>query len=302
MNTKMNVLIIGASGQLGSALIKLFPREEVAGTYCGNSQPDLINLDITKADEVNEVLSRLKPAVVIHTAAMTHVDKCEGLPKRAEAINVVGTKNLFNACEAIGAKLVFISTYSVFDGKKGYYAEGDAVNPLNHYSLTKVAAEKIVLQNDNNLVIRPSKIYSYGEDQRNFVARLVTSLLEGKEFPVSNDQFNNPISSEDLAIGTKKLLDTGAFGIYHVGGSDYVSNYSFAMAVAEVFDLPKSLLLSKSSEELNAPAPRPKNCALITEKFFLRTNFAPRSIYQNLIKWNEKLKSQSCLKKQKAKL
>ncbi len=282
----MKVLVIGANGQLGSALMEVLKTDfGVMGTYVIDEPEDMIHLDITNNDEVDSVLDEVKPDIVINTAALTHVDKCEDEQELASKINTQGNTNLFEKCKEHGAKLIFISSYYVFDGEKGWYSEDDEVKPLNVYSKTKVESEKITFQDPNNLIIRTSKIYSWGIDNRNFIARMINTLKQGSTFETTNDQFNNPISAYDLAFSIKRLIQENASGIYNTGGPDYVNNLDFATITADVFDLDKSLIIGKTTEEFNAKALRPKKCALKIDKLIQKINFKPKSVKENLEKW-----------------
>lgn len=285
---KKKILIVGGSGQLGNALLETLRQSfDVFGTYVKEGSERLIHLDITNRVEVTKVLSDIKPDIVINTSAMTHVDRCEDSPELAEEINVKGNENLVKFCNKLGSKLIFISTYYVFDGSKKYYSEEDMPSPLNIYAKTKLKAEQITLRNKNNLVVRPSKIYSYGYDNRNFLARIISSLKHDEETYVTNDQFNNPISSEDLAAAIKRLIECNANGIYHAGGPDYVSNYDFALSTAKVFQFNTDLLKPQTSNQFKAKAKRPKECVLVTDKLIKKTGFKPKSIETNLNLWKE---------------
>ena len=282
----MKVLVIGANGQLGSVLLNSLKKNfEVIGTYIVDEPEDMIKLDITNNNEVNRVMDKIKPNIVINTAALTHVDRCEDETELAYSINVQGNTNLFNKCKEINCKLIFVSSYYVFDGEKGWYSETDEIKPLNVYAKTKIESEKITLQESNNLVIRTSKIYSWGIDNRNFIARMINTLKQGNNFETTNDQFNNPISANDLAFSIKRLIQENATGIYNTGGPDYVNNFDFAKITAEVFNLNKKLIIGKSTQEFNAKALRPKKCALKIDKLINKINFSPKSIKENLKEW-----------------
>ena len=282
----MKVLVIGANGQLGSVLLNSLKKNfEVIGTYIVDEPEDMIKLDITNNNEVNRVMDKIKPNIVINTAALTHVDRCEDETELAYSINVQGNTNLFNKCKEINCKLIFVSSYYVFDGEKGWYSETDKIKPLNVYAKTKIESEKITLQESNNLVIRTSKIYSWGIDNRNFIARMINTLKQGNNFETTNDQFNNPISANDLAFSIKRLIQENATGIYNTGGPDYVNNFDFAKITAEVFNLNKKLIIGKSTQEFNAKALRPKKCALKIDKLINKINFSPKSIKENLKEW-----------------
>lgn len=281
------ILIVGASGQLGSALLKtLRSFSRVVGTYCTGKSNGLLHLDLQRPDQVHQVLRLVSPHIIINAAAMTHVDACEEHPDRAEQINVHGHRHLTEAARAVGAQIVFLSTYYVFDGKKGYYHEEDEPHPLNVYAWTKLRGEQITAAVQNFLLLRTSKIYSLGYDNRNFLVRLVNQFQQNQTIPVANDQYTNPISTEDAAAAIAALLARQATGTYHLGGPDYCTNYDFAALVAEAYGYDKRLLKPLATEQLGAAALRPKKCALLTQKLIKETAFEPQSLVKNLTSWN----------------
>lgn len=284
----MKILIIGADGQLGHSLFKGLNnilKGEVYGTFFEAPSDNLTRLDITNAKEVDGVMSGIRPSLVINTAAMTHVDKCELSPETAQQVNVLGQKNVLEACRKYSAKLIFISTYYVFDGEKGRYKEEDSTNPLNVYAETKLQGEKITMAVPLNLVVRPSKIYSLGYDKKNFLARLVDRLNSNERIEVNNDQYTNPISADDLARCIGELAQINAAGVYHAGGPDYMTNYEFGLKAAGILGFDKNRLLPVSTEGQNAPAKRPMRCALDTEKIDRAIKFRPNSVSENINLW-----------------
>lgn len=291
---QLKILIVGASGQLGMALLKeLHSSSAVVGTYhaggnknhFSNLHTGLIQLGIQNQDQVNTVILEVKPDIIINTAAMTNVDQCEHFPDLAQDINAKGQLYLAEAARKIRAKLVFISTYYVFDGTKGYYTEDDLPGPLNTYAKTKVVGEQITLKSAGSLLVRTSKIYSLGYDQRNFLARLVAQFRGREKIFITNDQYTNPISTGDAAAAIARLIAKESSGIYHLGGPDYLSNYEFALTVAKKCGFDARLLQPLSTEQSGAAALRPKRCALDIHKLIKQTGFEPRSIDANLILW-----------------
>ncbi len=130
----MNVAIIGARGQLGRELVKVF------GPGC--IPLDVGEVDICDPVRLRDALGACRPDVVINTAAFHNVPECERQADRAFAVNAVGVKNLRDACQGIGSALAQISTDYVFDGTKGVpYTEEDSPNPLNTYGISKLAGE-----------------------------------------------------------------------------------------------------------------------------------------------------------------
>lgn len=146
-NLEKTVLIIGASGNLGSELFKI------------NSKflnPSKKNLNITKISDIKKYLKNKKIDIIINCAAITDTVMCEKNIKEAVMINVIGAANLTMLQDQFDFKIVHISTDYVFDGKKGSYKNLDPINPISNYSKSKAAAELIVRMNRKNLIIRTS--------------------------------------------------------------------------------------------------------------------------------------------------
>src|SRR3989338_1475492 len=142
----MNVLITGASGLLGKKLYEgLSKTEEVAGTYFGNRTSEHFHhLDVSDRNSVDAFFEYVKPNVVIHTAALVNHDYCEENRSIARKINVDGTSNVVDACQKNKAKLVYLSSDYVFDGRHGPYTEVSFTSPVNFYGETKLEGERIV--------------------------------------------------------------------------------------------------------------------------------------------------------------
>ncbi len=266
------ILICGATGQLGSALYEMLHTSsyKVYGTYHNpnsknSTHKDLFQLDIQHENQVQALLEKINPDIIINTIAMTHVDNCELNQTEAYSINVIGNRNLLKYSLPT-TMFTYISTYYVFDGTKKNpqetYSESDQIHPLNYYGKTKKDAEEDTLKKENSLIIRTSKIYSLGRDQRNFLARLYSTLQQQQISSQVDDQFTNPILVETLASIIITLITQHKTGIYHVGGKEIVSNYQFATAFADFFGEDRKLITKIDSSQSQQPALRPKNCAL----------------------------------------
>lgn len=263
----MKLLIIGASGQVGGALLRCAPKDwDVVGTYSGKPKPNLIHLDVSNRDEVFEVFEKMRPDVAILTAAFTNVDLCETDRERADAVNVNGPQNVCDVSVKYGSKMVYISTDYVFDGEKGPYREDDAPNPLGHYAWTKLEGERITAFTPDHLIIRTTGVYSADPDSLNFVMQLIKRLGAGESMRVPKDQYGNPTLADNLAEGIMALLALGKTGIYNVAGSDFMDRYSFALLIADLFGLDKTLVSPIDTQSLGQKAKRPLRAGLVVEK------------------------------------
>ncbi|GAI18632.1 unnamed protein product, partial [marine sediment metagenome] len=185
---KKRVLITGASGLLGANVALTASKKkdlEVYATY--KSHPVRINkcrtfyLDITHKKEVEQSMLKINPDFVIHTAALANVDQCQQYKREAWVINVSGTENLVEAVEKINSRLVYISTDSVFDGRRGWYTEKDRPNPLNYYAKTKLAGEKIVEGRNGNHTIIRTNIYGWNITGKFSLAEWVIDGLKNRK-------------------------------------------------------------------------------------------------------------------------
>jgi dTDP-4-dehydrorhamnose reductase len=227
-----------------------------------------IRMDITNLEEAKHVITEAKPDMVVHAAAETDVDKCESSRTEAWRVNVEGTRHIAEACNAIGAKMIFISTDYVFDGEKGSYTEEDAVNPISYYGLTKLAGEELVKENCRDYVIvRASVLYGWHPWKLNFATWVIGSLKRGRQISVVEDHYSSPTLSDNLGEAILKIVEKSIRGIYHTAGSERISKYEFALKIAEVFELDKTLIKPIKMRDLKVwIARRPRDSSLCVDK------------------------------------
>lgn len=200
------MLITGAGGRLGKELKKLYPDA---------LSPSREEMDVTNRKSVDSFISKTKPGIVIHLAAMTSVTGCEERKKEAWAANVTGTINLLRACFTANSRCYFMlmSTPCVFDGKRGMYTEEDVPCPENFYGFTKAVAEAAVLSSPLKTVVM----------RGNFVPR------EPWPHPGAFvDRWGTYLFADDLARGIKEILDAEATGVVHIPGDRTMSMYELA--------------------------------------------------------------------------
>jgi len=260
------ILVIGASGQIGKRLYKLkWENYEVFGTYCKNKTGNLIYLDITNKRDVSSIFSKIKPNIAILTSSLTNVNRCESEKKLARKINVVGVKNIVETARKYNTKIVFFSTDYIFSGKNGPYLEEDRPKPINYYGKTKLLGEEMVKTLKDYLIIRTTGVFSYDKGT-NFALQVLDCLNKNREIRVANDQYANPILADNLVDCVYELILKGRNGIYNISGDTYLSRYEFAILIADVFSLPKGLIIGLSTKELAQRAKRPLRGGLIIEK------------------------------------
>lgn len=264
----MKALVIGASGLVGAALLRVLQANGVdaVGTARTRVVPGLRALDMTRAEEVDALLG-VPYDVVFLPAALTNVDYCEDHPDEAHAVNVTPIRSIASATARSGALLVYYSTDYVFDGTAGPYAEDAQPSPINVYGRTKAEAEQIVrLSGCRHLILRTTVVFGWDPSSKNSVMQLWRRLRSGERMTVPSDQMGNPTLADYLAEVSLRLVQSGVEGVVNVVGQDWVSRIDFARRAAEVFGLDQTLLTPAATRDLRQRARRPLSGGLMTDK------------------------------------
>lgn len=271
MTDRKRLLVVGASGLLGTRLMEQARgKHDPIGTYNpeadGKSFWRLEPLDIGSREEVDRLMDKVRPDIVILTAAMTNVDACEKNPSLANRVNASGPELVARACKRLGARLVHVSTDYVFDGTKDRkYREEDVPRPISVYGSSKLAGERAVLSTlPEAVVARPAVLYGWNpiEGKENFVTWVLRKLRGGEKATLFNDQWISPTYADDLARTLLELAERDVKGIWHVSGPDCLNRVECGHMIAEVFDLNKRLIASVPSSAVSLPAKRPRNSCL----------------------------------------
>jgi dTDP-4-dehydrorhamnose reductase len=244
------ILVTGGSGQLGTELL---PRLARLGTVIG---PGRQALDLT-SDEVTQRIIALHPTHVVHAAAATDVERCEQNPSWAYAVNAEGTCRVAQACLAVGAWLLYVSTDYVFDGNTcNPYREGDPPAPVNVYGQSKRAGEvQVQALVPQWAIVRTAWVY--GHVGRNFVATVLKRLQAGEVLSVVTDQVGSPSYASDLAEGIAQLVDHEAGGLFHLTNSGSCSWFTLAQAIAREIGADPARVVPITSATLSLRACRP---------------------------------------------
>ncbi len=261
----MKVLVTGANGQLGYDVVERLKKLSIE--HIGVDRQDF---DLTNEVQVKSFILNYKPDVVIHCAAYTAVDKAEDERDLCYAVNVLGTRNIVQACKEMDAKMVYISTDYVFDGeKKEPYEVTDPTNPINYYGLTKYLGEQEVQKNlDRFFIVRTSWVF--GKNGNNFVKTMLKLGQERKEIKVVYDQVGSPTYTYDLAKLLWDMMQTDKYGIYHATNEGYCSWYEFACEIFKVAGMDDVKVIPIKSEEYLTKAVRPKYSKLSKDKLELK--------------------------------
>lgn len=262
-------LVIGASGLIGGQLLRSVTLSgfDAVGTYHSHAVPGARQLDIRDPSQVGSLVAELRPSTVYLAAALGNADYCELHPKEGYATNVTGTRNVVQAANRAGAKLVYFSTDYVFDGKSGPYREEDTLNPICEYGRQKLIAEHhISLYMRDYVIVRTTVVYGWERQRKNFVCRLLDTLKKGQELKAPVDQVGSPTYAPNLVEAVLGLVASEAQGAYHVVGHERVSRYEFAREAARVFGLSENLIQPVTTRELSQIAPRPLNAGMLIDK------------------------------------
>lgn len=286
------ILITGANGLLGQAVMHIFTRESdyeliqssVEDKPFINFGSEYYKLDITNKDEVKDAVRKFNPRIILNCAAFTDVDKCETERELSWKLNVDAVKNLIIASRINDAKVVHYSTDYVFDGKNGPYDETATPNPLSFYGRGKLASENALLSSGVDFaIIRTMVLYGLGVNVKpNFALWMISKLKAKEKINIVDDMFGNSTISDDLAFGSLKLIEKNAKGIFHIAGRDIESRFDFTMKLCDVFGFDKNLVSKIKTIDLNQPAPRPLKSGLITLKAETELGFSPMDTMESL--------------------
>lgn len=287
-------MVTGSNGLLGQKLIHaLVQRSDVALIATARGQNRLqeqagytyFPLDVGNQSQVLALCLALKPDVIIHTAAMTQVDDCEDQQEACWALNVSAVDYLVQACDAVNAHLVHLSTDFIFDGAAGPYDELAAANPLSFYGKSKLAAEKLLLDSSiSYTIIRTVLVYGVAEDmsRSNIVLWAKSALEKGQPLRIVSDQFRTPTLAEDLATGCILAANNRAQGIFNISGKDQMSVLELVKRVAAYFNLPTDQISEVSTDELNQKARRPKITGFVLDKARRELGYDPHSFEEGI--------------------
>ncbi|WDV45737.1 dTDP-4-dehydrorhamnose reductase [Clostridiaceae bacterium M8S5] len=260
----MKVLVTGYNGQLGYDVIEELKKHNIQ--CCGSDKKEF---DLTDRVACSSFIKDYKPNIIVHCAAYTNVDKAEKERELCHKINVIGTKNIANISQEIGAKLLYISTDYVFDGKgeKPFTVE-DIPNPINYYGWTKYLGELEVKEHlDDYFILRVS--WLFGTNGHNFINTIIRLAKVNPNIKVVDDQIGSPTYTRDVAVFIRKLIATNKYGTYHVTNEGFCSWYEFAKKIVELSDM-ETIVYPIKTIDFKTTARRPNNSRLSKTK--LETN------------------------------
>lgn len=257
------VLVVGAAGRLGAAIVDAFAdRDVVAHTRA--------TLDVTDSAAVRAAVARASPAVIVNCAAFNAVDEAEGRPLDALAANAFAVRTLAGAAEAAGATLVHYGSDFVFDGDASEpYGEDASPSPGSTYAVSKLLGEWFALDAPRSFVLRVESLFGSSPGwtgRRGSLDAIVDGLRQGRIVRAFTDRVVSPSYVPDIARATRHLVDSSAApGLYHCVNSGYATWYEVAEEAARVLGLTPHLE-PVTMDRLGLTARRPRFCALANRR------------------------------------
>jgi dTDP-4-dehydrorhamnose reductase len=280
------ILVIGAKGMLGKDLVEILRSSSRVDQHldCEILGWDIEEIDIQEEKNTITKIESLRPNIVINIAAYTNVDGCESHDEKAFAINAEGMRHVALGALRCRAKVVYLSTDYIFDGKKREpYLEDDPPHPLSVYGRSKLRGEQYVQEMvEDALIVRTQ--WLYGKYGNNFVASVLRQAREKKVLSIVNDQVGSPTYTIDLSRAISVLIQCDARGVFHVANSDLCTWFAFGQEILKLSGMEGVRIVPISSEELGRPATRPLYSVLNTEKLKRETGMTLRP-------WSEALKA-----------
>lgn len=286
----MRILITGSNGLLGQKIVKRCVKHNIpfiATSKGGNRNPDCPNeqyvaLDICDESAVRSCINTYQPTAIIHTAAVTNVDYCETNPEECHLVNVTATSFLWEAAKSVGAHFQLLSTDFVFDGENGPYSETDKVNPLSVYARSKVAAEKLLMEDahSNWSIARTIIVYGIGHQlsRSNMILWALEALPKAQKMSLVNDQFRAPTWADDLAYGCMEIILRQQQGLFHLSGPETIPVDEIVKRIARYLNYETNTIQTISSATLNQAAHRPPKTGFDLSKARALLDYSPMTI------------------------
>lgn len=288
----MKILVTGSNGFLGQHLcINLANKGfEVIATSRGSNKIGYIQnlqfqaVDVTKKNEIDDVIQQFKPDIIVHNAAMSKPDDCHNNHDSCILQNVTATEYLIESAKNMNCYFIYVSTDFVF-GENGPHSEEAAKEPLNFYGKSKLMAEEIVINSGlKYAIMRP--VFIYGKQLPNmkgtFLHWVKNSLSNGQKINVVNDQQRTPTYVNDICNGLITMIEKQVLGDFHLAGKDILTPYQMAVTLANTLQLDASLISPVTSKTFVEPVKRAKKSGLKIDKAIRELNYQPVSFEEGV--------------------
>ncbi len=269
---KMKTLITGGSGLLAlnwasslrdkcSITLGLHQQQvSLAGT-------SVVQLDLESLGTLIQQFEVIQPQIVIHTAGLTSVEKCESDPILARQLNILLALNMAKVCAMFKVPFAHISTDHLYSGNNAFADENLPISPLNIYGTTKAEAELRVLEENPDALVIRTNFYGWGTSYRqSFSDLIIHTLRANKELELFDDVFYTPILAEVLAQATHDLIALKAKGIFNIVGGQRLSKFNFGLKLAKEFDLNENLIKATQISKQSLLVKRPLDMSLSNKK------------------------------------
>jgi len=283
------LLVTGISGFLGNCLAGLDQQDwQIYGLYHSNAieHPAIktFQINLTQQTDLENIFNTIQPDAVLHLAALSNANFVEVNQAVSEIVNVKVTIDLVELSKSRGIPFVFASSDLVFGGKNAPYDEEARLDPVSIYGQQKVQAEKeIVERYPDAIIARCPVMYGMPKWGNTFMKSWVNNLKEGKNVYAFTDEFRTKVSGNTAIKGMLLLLQKYKKGIWHLGGTERMSRYDFAIKMADAFELPKDLVKASLQADVQMAAARPADVSLDSSKA-IAIGYEPPLIHEELLR------------------
>lgn len=270
--SRLRVVITGGSGLLAVnwACAVRDHWDVILGTHLHSVQlagTTSCKLYLEDPGQLGRQLDQLSPDLIVHTAGLTNVDRCEEDPGLARIANAEIARNMARAATSKGINLIYISTDHLFAGDRSFYREDDLPQPLNEYGHSKLLAEEWVLQACPQALVVRTNFFGWGLAKRqSFSDWIICNLRAGKPLSLFDDVYFTPVLVDALALAAHELAACGTSGIFNLVGDERISKYEFALQLVKHFALPADLICREHVAHANLRARRPRDMSLDNTK------------------------------------
>jgi len=287
------LLITGASGLLGANLVleteDCFEVTAVVHKQSMKfSRARVVQADLEDTRVIRRLFADTRPEWIIHCAADTDIESLEEDPQRASRLNTAMSREVAKQAFSVNAKLLFVSTDSVFDGHNGPYKESDETAPLNVYARSKLDGEYVLEEVCPGVLIVRTNIFGWSPGQKKSLAEwLHSKLLKEERCSGFSDIYFSPVYAPDLASIFTQMLEKGLEGTYHVPGDECISKYEFGRRLAVKFGFDPELIINTSSAQMHWIAERPKRTCLDGTKLTATLGIGLPELQRGLVRFRE---------------